>query len=139
MGFGFEIIGRQFGQTFNTFQLHGLCQRGHARFDRQAIGDDQALGTLSIGAKYALGAVIFGVMAEDLNAVGKKSGRDHFAFIAGQFLPVPGKWDDFSFGDIQDWMFGDAFQYHKLLPLNFKIVQLIIKPIEIIQILNSKH
>jgi hypothetical protein len=97
------------------------------------------LGTLTIGAKYSLGAEIFRVVPENMNAIGKKSGGDHFAFTAGQLFSIPGKWDFFSFGNLQNGMFGDAFQGHKLLPLIFKIVQNIMKLIEFKRILNPKH
>jgi hypothetical protein len=66
------------------------------------------LGALSVGAKYALGAVVFGVVSEYMNAVGEKSGRDHFTFTASQLLSIPGKGDFFSFGNLQNRMFGDT-------------------------------
>ena len=107
-----RIILPKRGLALNTFNLHGFNQGGHARFDRQTIGDDQALGTLTIGAKHALGAVIFGMVPENMDAVGKQGRGYHFAFISGQFFPIPGKRDFFRFGNCQNRMFGNAFQSH---------------------------
>ena len=66
------VVGRQFRQAGHALHRHSLVQRGHAGLDGKFVGDDHTLGALAVGAKKALGAVVFGVMPEDMNSGGKK-------------------------------------------------------------------
>ena len=58
----------------------------HAGLDRQAVGQDQALGALAVGAENALGGVVLVMIAEGSLAVGEEGGRDRFALLRAEAL-----------------------------------------------------
>jgi hypothetical protein len=62
---------RQLRQTIRRFNLHAGPHEFHARLDRLAVSQHQALSTLAVGAKDALGRAVFGMMAKDSHAICK--------------------------------------------------------------------
>jgi hypothetical protein len=78
--------GRGLGKAGKRGHLHSRLHQGHAGLHRPAIGHDQTLGALAVGAKDPLRRAIFGMVAEDPNAVGEKGGGDGFARVSQKFF-----------------------------------------------------
>jgi len=78
--------GRGLGKAGKRGHLHSRLHQGHAGLHRPAIGHDQTLGALAVGAKDPLRRPIFGMVAEDPNAVGEKGGGDGFARVSQKFF-----------------------------------------------------
>ena len=63
---------RQRGQALNRLDAHTRRHRRHARLDGFPIRQHQALRALPVRAEDALRRTVFGMVAEDTDAVGKK-------------------------------------------------------------------
>jgi hypothetical protein len=68
--------------------MHTFPNPCHAALDRDAIGYNQALGTLAVGTEYTLRALILNVVPEDANAISEKRRGYDFAFPGQEFSPV---------------------------------------------------
>ena len=87
----------------------------HAGFDRQAVGQDEALGALAVGAEDALGGVVLGMVAENPLAVGEQGGGDGLPLAGRQGPPFPGERDHFGGLRRQDRVPFDAISAHASL------------------------
>jgi hypothetical protein len=92
----------------------------HAGLDRDAVSQDQALGTLAVGTEDALGGPVLGMMAEDPDAVGKEGRGDGLSLPRGQRPRCPEE-GNFSAGrDGKDGMSVDAKHGAMLLRASMK-------------------
>ena len=64
----------QLGQAFHGLHADAGPDELHARLDGNAVGEDETLGALAVGAEDALGRAVLGVVAEDAHAGGEERG-----------------------------------------------------------------
>ena len=81
----------QGGQPVEGPDVHARADDDHARLDRQAVGDDGALGALAVGAENALRRAVLVMVPERADAAGEKGGGDRFALARLQRPPLPRK------------------------------------------------
>jgi hypothetical protein len=67
---------------------------------------------LAVGTEDPLGTVVFMMVPKNMNTAGKQGRRDHFPFIPGHLLTVPGEIDFPSFRNFKNWMFINAMLCH---------------------------
>ena len=106
---------RQFWKAFSWKNPHIALDGRHACFDWERIGNHHALRALPVGAKNPLGGVIFGVMAEDGNAIRHEGGGNHFTFLRQEGLVLPIKRNVCYRIIDQNWVSLDTILSHKLL------------------------
>ena len=80
---------RQLGQDVDRFDPHAFADRLHAGLHRHAVGQDEALRALAVGAKDALRRAILGVVSEDADAVGEEGGGDGLTRERCNLLSLP--------------------------------------------------
>ncbi len=85
---------RQLGQGVDRLDLHAGADRFHAGLYRHAVGQDEALRALAVGAKDALRRTILGMMAEDADAAGEERRGYGLTCERRDLLPLPaeGHW-----------------------------------------------
>jgi len=88
---------RQLRESFNWFDLHSGLDQFHAGLDGKTVGNDQALGALTIGAENSLRCTVFGMVSEDMDAVGEEGGSDRFPLFGLEGLAAPVKFQFFAF------------------------------------------
>jgi hypothetical protein len=99
---------REDGQAVHGIEFLARTDEFHARFHRKAVGQDETLGALAVGAKYSLRGMIFMMIAENTFPVGEEGGGDGFARSGLDRPALPGDGDGLGGGGRQDGMFFDA-------------------------------
>ena len=99
---GAGIDTRQFGQALDRLDANAGADELHAGLHGNAVGEDEALRALAVGAEEALGRAVLGVVTEDPDA-GREEGRgESLAFQGLEGPALPGEGDSATVGDGQD-------------------------------------
>jgi len=77
-----------------------------------AVGQDQALGALAVGAKDPLGGAVLGVAPERPDSVGEEGGSDGLALPGCVLAALPGEREGRTFLDGEDGMGFDTVLGH---------------------------
>ncbi len=95
-------------QAFDRLDANSRPDELHAGLHGDAVGQDEALGALAVGAEDALGRAVLGMMAEDADARGEERGGQGLAFQGLERAPPPREGDLGPGGDGQDGVLVNA-------------------------------
>ena len=81
---------RETRKAIHAFNDHVAFYGGHTGFDGKAVGQNEALGALPVGAEDTLTCTVLVVVTEDLDPVGHQGRRDHLSLtgLHGRLVPV---------------------------------------------------
>ena len=106
---------REDGKTVHGGESLARTDEFHAGFHRKAVGQDETLGALAVGAKNSLRGMILMMIAENAFPVSEKSGGDGFPRSGREETAFPGDGDALNGGGRQDGMLIDAKISHIFL------------------------